>query len=70
MAARGALALIDLYQKAISPYLGRRCRYYPSCSEYMSEAVRKYGAARGIALGLRRVCRCHPFGGSGYDPVP
>ncbi|MGE5483635.1 MAG: membrane protein insertion efficiency factor YidD [Ignavibacteriales bacterium] len=70
LAARAVVAVISLYQKALSPYIGRTCRYYPTCSEYMSEAVRKYGAAKGIALGLRRLARCHPFGRGGYDPVP
>ncbi len=70
LAARAILALIDCYRKAFSPYLGRGCRYYPSCSEYMSQAVRKYGAAKGVTMGLRRLARCHPLGGGGYDPVP
>ncbi|MCR4398447.1 MAG: membrane protein insertion efficiency factor YidD [Firmicutes bacterium] len=68
--ARVLLWLISAYQRAVSPYLRGACRYYPSCSEYMSQAVAKYGAKRGLLLGLRRICRCHPFGGRGYDPVP
>lgn len=47
-----------------------RCRYAPTCSQYAIEALQKHGAARGSVLALRRICRCHPFGGSGYDPVP
>ncbi|MBS1189871.1 MAG: hypothetical protein H6R10_1663 [Rhodocyclaceae bacterium] len=64
------VALLRCYQYAISPLLGRNCRYVPSCSEYAVEAVQKYGAARGGWLGLKRVCRCHPWHPGGYDPVP
>ena len=64
------VALLRTYQYAISPFLGRRCRYYPSCSEYAVEAVEKYGAIKGGWLGVKRVCRCHPWHPGGYDPVP
>lgn len=64
------IALLRTYQYAISPFLGRRCRYYPSCSEYAVEAVEKYGAIKGGWLGVKRVCRCHPWHPGGYDPVP
>ncbi len=64
------IALVRFYQYAISPWLGRRCRYFPSCSEYAVEAVRKYGALRGGWLGAKRICRCHPWHPGGYDPVP
>jgi hypothetical protein len=64
------LALIRGYQYAISPLLGRNCRYFPTCSEYAAEAVTKYGAIRGGWLGVKRVCRCHPWHPGGYDPVP
>jgi putative membrane protein insertion efficiency factor len=64
------LALIRFYQFAISPLLGQRCRYFPSCSEYTAEAVQQYGAIKGGWLGLRRVARCHPWHAGGYDPVP
>lgn len=64
------VALLRAYQYAISPLLGRNCRYFPTCSEYAVEAVQKYGAARGGWLGLKRVCRCHPWHPGGYDPVP
>jgi putative membrane protein insertion efficiency factor len=64
------IALVRFYQYAISPWLGRRCRYFPSCSEYAVEAVQKYGALRGGWLGAKRVCRCHPWHPGGYDPVP
>jgi putative membrane protein insertion efficiency factor len=63
-------ALIRSYQYAISPFLGRSCRYHPSCSEYAVEAVEKYGALRGGWLALRRIGRCHPWHPGGYDPVP
>lgn len=64
------LALLRAYQYALSPFLGRRCRFFPSCSEYTVEAVQKYGAARGGWLGVKRLCRCHPWHPGGYDPVP
>jgi hypothetical protein len=64
------IALVRFYQYAISPSLGRRCRYFPSCSEYAVEAVQKYGALRGGWLGAKRICRCHPWHPGGYDPVP
>ncbi|XZG70273.1 membrane protein insertion efficiency factor YidD [Chitinibacteraceae bacterium HSL-7] len=70
LAARLALLLIRGYQLMISPLIGPRCRYVPSCSEYGIEAVSRYGAARGGWLTMRRLLRCHPWGGSGYDPVP
>jgi uncharacterized protein len=63
-------ALIRVYQWTLSPILGLRCRYLPSCSDYAREAVERHGAAFGAWLAVRRVCRCHPLGGSGYDPVP
>jgi len=63
------LSLIWLYQRAVSPHLGPRCRYYPSCSAYALEAVRKYGAREGSFLALKRILRCHPFHKGGYDPV-
>ena len=62
--------LIRFYQIAISPLLGPRCRYIPTCSQYSLEAVHRYGAVRGAWLATRRICRCHPWGGAGYDPVP
>ncbi|WP_150428451.1 membrane protein insertion efficiency factor YidD [Dechloromonas sp. CZR5] len=64
------IGLVRTYQYAISPFLGRRCRYFPSCSEYTVEAVQKYGAIRGGWLGAKRICRCHPWHPGGYDPVP
>lgn len=62
--------LIRFYQIVISPQLAPRCRYMPTCSQYALEAVQQYGAIRGGELSLARICRCHPWGGSGYDPVP
>jgi putative membrane protein insertion efficiency factor len=63
-------ALIRGYQLLISPLLGPSCRYLPSCSEYASEAVERHGALAGGWIALKRLARCHPWGGSGYDPVP
>jgi uncharacterized protein len=62
--------LVRFYQYALSPFLGRRCRFFPSCSEYTAEAIQKHGAWRGLRLGLKRVSRCHPWHPGGYDPVP
>jgi putative membrane protein insertion efficiency factor len=64
------LAFIAFYRRFISPALPPACRYTPSCSEYAAEAVRTHGAWRGTGLALRRLARCHPFGGHGHDPVP
>jgi putative membrane protein insertion efficiency factor len=64
------LGLIRLYQIALSPLLGGACRHHPSCSAYAREAVERHGVRRGVPLALRRLARCHPFGSSGYDPVP
>jgi len=64
------LALVWLYRNAISPLIGANCRFQPTCSAYAEEALRRYGAFRGGWLALRRIGRCHPWGGSGYDPVP
>ncbi len=62
------IALIRLYQVAISPWLGNVCRYEPSCSRYMVGALQKYGLIRGFGKGVRRVLRCHPWSAGGYDP--
>ncbi|MDR1699032.1 MAG: membrane protein insertion efficiency factor YidD [Prevotellaceae bacterium] len=61
---------IYFYRAVISPMLPRACRYTPTCSEYAIEAIKKYGALRGFWFGFKRVLRCHPWGGHGYDPVP
>ena len=62
--------LIRAYQLALSPMLGPRCRFYPSCSHYALEAIESHGALRGTWLTARRICRCHPFHDGGFDPVP
>ena len=63
------LGLVWLYRLAISPWLGNNCRYEPSCSEYTMDALRIHGAFHGSWLAAKRIGRCHPWGGSGYDPV-
>ncbi len=65
-----AIAFVKFYQYSIRPLLPNACRYTPSCSEYSIEAINKYGALKGSWLGLKRILRCHPWGGHGYDPVP
>lgn len=67
LALRGVLRS---YQLFVSPLLLPSCRFLPSCSEYAAEAIERHGARRGSVLALRRLARCHPWGGSGYDPVP
>lgn len=64
------IAPIRFYQLAISPLLPSNCRFSPTCSTYAIEALRRHGPVRGFALGVRRVLRCRPGGGSGWDPVP
>ena len=64
------ILLIKIYQLFISPLLPGVCRYRPTCSQYMIEALRTHGPAKGLYLGIKRILRCHPWGGSGYDPVP
>lgn len=68
--ARLFIVLVRFYQLAISPWLAPRCRYQPTCSSYAIEALQKHGTIKGTWLALRRIGRCHPLGGSGYDPVP
>ncbi|MBO7674537.1 MAG: membrane protein insertion efficiency factor YidD [Atopobiaceae bacterium] len=68
--ARVLMRLVRWYQRYVSPLLPDSCIYSPTCSEYMLEAIQKYGAARGSWLGIRRILRCHPFHKGGYDPVP
>ncbi len=66
------LFLLKIYKKYISPILksiGVECKYYPTCSEYMKQAIEKYGAAKGTFLGLKRLIRCNPFSKGGYDPL-
>lgn len=64
------IALIKVYQYGISPLLGPKCRFTPTCSQYAAEALQKHGLIKGFVLAIKRVSRCHPGGGSGYDPVP
>ena len=61
---------IFFYQRFISPMLGKNCRFTPTCSQYAVEAIRKYGPFKGLFLAIKRILRCHPWGGSGYDHVP
>jgi uncharacterized protein len=75
--ARGAklmqtalIALLRFYKVAVSPLLGNRCRFYPSCSDYAREAIQYHGAAHGTYLAVKRLCRCHPFSAGGVDLVP
>lgn len=64
------LGIIRVYQLLISPMLGANCRYYPTCSQYGVQAIRKYGPFKGGWMALKRIGRCHPWGGHGHDPVP
>ncbi|TRW15217.1 membrane protein insertion efficiency factor YidD [Glacieibacterium frigidum] len=69
MLARLLTFPIRVYQRVISPLLPPMCRFQPTCSHYMVEAIERHGV-RGAWLGTKRICRCHPWGGEGYDPVP
>ena len=69
LAVRGALALLRAYKQVLSPLFAGSCRFYPSCSDYAREAIERQGLLYGMALSARRLARCHPFGGSGFDPV-
>jgi putative membrane protein insertion efficiency factor len=70
MASLAFSAAVRGYQLLVSPFLPPACRFLPTCSEYAAEAIERHGAWVGIVLALRRLARCHPWGGSGYDPVP
>ncbi|MFM7104568.1 MAG: membrane protein insertion efficiency factor YidD [Flavobacteriales bacterium] len=70
MLTRPVILVIKGYQKFISPLLGKNCRYIPTCSSYMIEALTEWGLLRGMWMGIRRILRCHPWGGFGHDPVP
>ena len=69
-AALPLIAVVKFYQLCISPFTPPSCRFTPTCSQYAVEALRKYGPVKGGWLTLKRLARCHPWGGSGYDPVP
>ncbi len=64
------IALIKIYQFGISPLIGPKCRYTPTCSQYAIEALHKYGVIKGLWLGIKRIASCHPWGKHGYDPLP
>ena len=64
------ILLIKIYQKAVSPWTPASCRYNPTCSSYSIDAFQKHGLWKGFVLTIKRICSCHPWGGSGYDPVP
>lgn len=70
LGARCVVGLVEVYQTVIGPWLGPACRYEPSCSQFTVEAVSRHGALRGAWLGIKRIGRCHPLAGHGYDPVP
>ena len=64
------ILLISFYQKYISPLKPATCRFYPTCSEYATQALKKYGPLKGLWFSIRRILRCHPFSQGGYDPLP
>lgn len=68
--AKALLGLIQLYKWTLSPFIGRQCRYLPTCSSYAADAIRAHGAWAGGWMTAARLCRCHPWGGAGYDPAP
>lgn len=63
------ICILNYYQKNISPAFGKKCKYYPTCSEYMKQAIEKYGCIKGIFLGVIRILKCNPFSKGGYDPL-
>lgn len=69
MLQKMAIVLVKFYKYMISPLLPMACRYTPTCSQYAEEAIKKYGAFKGSVMAIKRIGRCHPWGGSGYDPV-
>ena len=70
MFGRGLIQTIRFYQRAVSPLMGPSCRFTPTCSEFAAVAIDRHGALSGGWLAFKRILRCHPFGGQGYDPVP
>ncbi len=69
VARRGMILPIRIYQRVLSPVIGQRCRYYPSCSEYAAQAIGRFGILRGLVLAVWRVLRCNPLSDGGVDPV-
>lgn len=69
LAVKALIALVLLYRVTLGKLLGGQCRYHPSCSQYAIDAVTKYGPIRGSWRAAKRICRCHPWGGKGYDPA-
>lgn len=67
--SKALIAAVRLYQRGVSPLLGWHCRFYPSCSQYMIDAITKKGPAVGVWMGAKRILRCHPFNPGGFDPV-
>ena len=67
--ARVVVAVIRVYQRVLSPTLGQRCKFYPSCSEYAAQAISRFGILRGLVLAVHRLLRCHPWSRGGFDPV-
>jgi putative membrane protein insertion efficiency factor len=70
MMTRVLLLLIRTYQLLLSPFIGGQCRFEPSCSRYTAQSIERFGAWHGSVLGVKRICRCHPFTQAGFDPVP
>lgn len=69
-AGKLVIGLIKAYRAIVSSWMPPRCRFYPTCSQYMIQAVERFGVTRGVAMGLRRISRCHPWNEGGYDPLP
>ena len=69
MISRGLIAMVRWYQRNISPLIGGHCKYRPTCSQYMIDAITKYGPVKGVLMGIWRILRCNPFSKGGYDPV-
>jgi putative membrane protein insertion efficiency factor len=68
--ALGLVGLIEVYRRVLSPLTPARCRFVPSCSLYTADAIREFGAVKGVWLGIRRLLKCHPFHPGGFDPIP
>lgn len=69
MISRVLIFFVMCYRVTLGPFMGGQCRFQPTCSQYMMDAIHKHGPWRGGWCGVRRICRCHPWGGSGYDPA-